>query len=230
VGDSCCGRSPDAALLEARQRRMPATVMFVNLGSCRMMLVASPYSGSSSLLSGTLDNPGDARPTGQPAGDRRQQAREGACRPVRGHVDLHCDDRRGRAGRVAPAQHRGAGLRGDGLRRSGEPRLERSLPVAADGVSPWRHQHGLGPGVFAQRHRWGQCTKVLRRSGWTRCTVAAHSFVQGSGMKSGRAHSWESAVDVGAMPCRHALRGDPGVGNAAAVLDRSPKTQRVRHL
>lgn len=59
MGD-CCGCSPDVALLQAKQRRVLTTVMLVNLGSCAMMLAASLYSGSSSLLSGTLDNLGDA--------------------------------------------------------------------------------------------------------------------------------------------------------------------------
>lgn len=60
MGDSCCGRSPDVALLQAKQRRVLTTVMLINLGSCAMLLAASLYSGSSSLLSGTLDNLGDA--------------------------------------------------------------------------------------------------------------------------------------------------------------------------
>lgn len=60
MGDACCSRSPDLAALEARQRRVLAIVMLVNLGSCAMMLAASAYSGSSSLLSGMLDNLGDA--------------------------------------------------------------------------------------------------------------------------------------------------------------------------
>lgn len=61
MADCCgCGHSPDVALLQAKQRRVLAIVMLVNLGSCAMMLAASLYSGSSSLLSGTLDNLGDA--------------------------------------------------------------------------------------------------------------------------------------------------------------------------
>ncbi|MBP6798236.1 MAG: cation transporter [Luteimonas sp.] len=60
MSDSCCGRSPDVALLEAKQRRVLTVVMLVNLASCAMMLVAAWYSGSSSLLSGMLDNLGDA--------------------------------------------------------------------------------------------------------------------------------------------------------------------------
>ena len=60
MSDSCCGRSPDVALLEAKQRRVLTVVMLVNLASCAMMLAAAWYSGSSSLLSGMLDNLGDA--------------------------------------------------------------------------------------------------------------------------------------------------------------------------
>ena len=60
MGDACCGRSPDMALLQAKQRRVLMIVMLVNIASCLMMFGASLYSGSSSLLSGTLDNLGDA--------------------------------------------------------------------------------------------------------------------------------------------------------------------------
>jgi Co/Zn/Cd efflux system component len=60
MGDACCGNSPNIALLDAKQRRVLTIVMLVNIGSCGMMLAASLYSGSTSLLSGTLDNFGDA--------------------------------------------------------------------------------------------------------------------------------------------------------------------------
>lgn len=60
MSDSCCGRSPDVALLEGKQRRVLFIVLLINIGSCAMMLAAALYSGSSSLLSGTLDNLGDA--------------------------------------------------------------------------------------------------------------------------------------------------------------------------
>lgn len=60
MGDACCGKSPDVSLLEAKQRRVLTIVMLINIGSCAMMLAAALYSGSSSLLSGTLDNLGDA--------------------------------------------------------------------------------------------------------------------------------------------------------------------------
>ncbi len=55
-----CGHSPDVARLQAAQRRVLVIVMLVNLGSCAMLLAASLYSGSSSLLSGMLDSLGDA--------------------------------------------------------------------------------------------------------------------------------------------------------------------------
>lgn len=60
MGDACCGKSPDLAAMEAGQRRVLAIVMLINIGSCAMMLAASIHSGSSSLLSGSLDNFGDA--------------------------------------------------------------------------------------------------------------------------------------------------------------------------
>lgn len=60
MGETCCDHSPDLARLESRQRRVLATVMAINLCSCAMMLAAALYSGSSSLLSGMLDNLGDA--------------------------------------------------------------------------------------------------------------------------------------------------------------------------
>ncbi|MEO8366044.1 MAG: cation transporter [Pseudoxanthomonas sp.] len=60
MADSCCGKPLEVERLEGRQRRVLITVMLINIGSCAMMLAAALYSGSSSLLSGTLDNAGDA--------------------------------------------------------------------------------------------------------------------------------------------------------------------------
>lgn len=60
MAESCCGKPIDVQRLERRQRRVLATVMAINLGSCALMLAAALHSGASSLLSGMLDNFGDA--------------------------------------------------------------------------------------------------------------------------------------------------------------------------
>ena len=56
----CCDTLIDARRLHARQRRVLWTVLVINVATFTMMTVASFHSGSSSLLSGTLDNFGDA--------------------------------------------------------------------------------------------------------------------------------------------------------------------------
>ena len=55
----CCG-AIDAAKLEQRQRRVLLQVLAINLIAFLMMVTGAWLSGSSSLLSGTLDNLGDA--------------------------------------------------------------------------------------------------------------------------------------------------------------------------
>lgn len=60
MADACCGGTMALEQMQRRQRRVLTIVMVINLGSCAMMLAASLYSGSSALLSGTLDNLGDA--------------------------------------------------------------------------------------------------------------------------------------------------------------------------
>jgi Co/Zn/Cd efflux system component len=60
MADSCCGKTIDVRALHARQRRVLVIVLAVNLATFAMMLIAAIYSGSSSLLSGGLDNLGDA--------------------------------------------------------------------------------------------------------------------------------------------------------------------------
>ena len=60
MGDSCCGKTLDASALEARQRRVLIIVLAVNSVTFVMMVAAAVISGSSSLLSGGLDNLGDA--------------------------------------------------------------------------------------------------------------------------------------------------------------------------
>ncbi len=60
MADSCCQRQIDVRALEAGQRRVLIIVLVINAATFVMMVVASMASGSSSLLSGTLDNLGDA--------------------------------------------------------------------------------------------------------------------------------------------------------------------------
>lgn len=59
MGD-CCNCEVDTRALAARQRRVLLIVLAINVGTFVMMLGASVLSGSSALLSGTLDNLGDA--------------------------------------------------------------------------------------------------------------------------------------------------------------------------
>jgi Co/Zn/Cd efflux system component len=58
--DSCCSGTVDIRAMEARQRRVLMIVLAINIATFVMMLAAAVYSGSSSLLSGSLDNLGDA--------------------------------------------------------------------------------------------------------------------------------------------------------------------------
>ncbi|HZD51828.1 MAG TPA: cation transporter [Woeseiaceae bacterium] len=58
--DSCCGGTIDVGTLRAVQRRILGVVLAINLATFVMMILAGIVSGSSSLLSGTLDNLGDA--------------------------------------------------------------------------------------------------------------------------------------------------------------------------
>lgn len=60
MADSCCGGTIDIRAMEARQRRVLMIVLAINVITFVMMLGAAIYSGSSSLLSGSLDNLGDA--------------------------------------------------------------------------------------------------------------------------------------------------------------------------
>lgn len=55
-----CGKTIDVRALQARQRRVLQIVLVINLATFVMMVAASIYSHSSSLLSGALDNLGDA--------------------------------------------------------------------------------------------------------------------------------------------------------------------------
>lgn len=56
----CCGCSPEVQSLQAGQRRVLKIVLAINALTFLMVLGAALYSGSSSLLSGGLDNLGDA--------------------------------------------------------------------------------------------------------------------------------------------------------------------------
>ena len=60
MSDRCCQGQIDAGALGARQRRVLILVLAINATTFAMMITASALSGSSSLLSGALDNLGDA--------------------------------------------------------------------------------------------------------------------------------------------------------------------------
>lgn len=61
MGECCgCGKTLDVAAMQARHRRVLWVVLLINLATFLMMVGASWYSHSSSLLSGALDNLGDA--------------------------------------------------------------------------------------------------------------------------------------------------------------------------
>jgi len=62
MGDmgNCCGCEVDTRALAARQRRALLGVMAINVATFALMVLGSWWSGSSALLSGTLDNLGDA--------------------------------------------------------------------------------------------------------------------------------------------------------------------------
>lgn len=57
----CCGcEKLEARTLADKERRVLITVLAINVGTFLMMVAGSILSGSSALLSGTLDNFGDA--------------------------------------------------------------------------------------------------------------------------------------------------------------------------
>jgi Co/Zn/Cd efflux system component len=60
MGDSCCGRTIDAHALQARQKRVLIIVLAINLATFLIVITAGIVARSSSLLSGGLDNLGDA--------------------------------------------------------------------------------------------------------------------------------------------------------------------------
>ncbi len=60
MSDGCCQHDLDVAALETRQRRVLIWVLAINVATFLMMVAGAAVSGSSSLLSGMLDNFGDA--------------------------------------------------------------------------------------------------------------------------------------------------------------------------
>lgn len=60
MADECCGKTIDVRALQARQRRVLIIVLAINTATFLMMVAAAILSRSSSLLSGGLDNLGDA--------------------------------------------------------------------------------------------------------------------------------------------------------------------------
>lgn len=60
MADSCCGKTIEVRALEARQRRVLIIVLAINAATFLMMVAAAILARSSSLLSGGLDNLGDA--------------------------------------------------------------------------------------------------------------------------------------------------------------------------
>ena len=60
MSDSCCQNHIDVAVLHVKQRRVLIIVLVINSATFLMMIFAAILSSSSSLLSGALDNFGDA--------------------------------------------------------------------------------------------------------------------------------------------------------------------------
>ena len=60
MSDGCCGPGVDVKALQAEQRRDLTIVLCINIATFIMVVAAAIYSNSSSLLSGGLDNFGDA--------------------------------------------------------------------------------------------------------------------------------------------------------------------------
>ena len=58
--DGCCSSDLELSALERQQKRVLIWVLAINVVTFLMMVVGAVVSGSSSLLSGTLDNLGDA--------------------------------------------------------------------------------------------------------------------------------------------------------------------------
>ena len=60
MADSCCEKTINVRALEVKQRRVLVTVLGINAATFLVMIAAALQSRSTSLLSGGLDNFGDA--------------------------------------------------------------------------------------------------------------------------------------------------------------------------
>lgn len=60
MADHCCGKAIDVQAFESRQKRVLTMVLLINAATFVVMVAAALYGRSSSLLSGGLDNLGDA--------------------------------------------------------------------------------------------------------------------------------------------------------------------------
>lgn len=60
MSSGCCDDDLDVSALEGRQRRVLTAVLAINAATFVMMVTAAQLSGSAALLSGALDNLGDA--------------------------------------------------------------------------------------------------------------------------------------------------------------------------
>lgn len=60
MGDQCCGKTIDVQALGSRQKRVLIIVLVINLATFLIVVAAGILARSSSLLSGGLDNLGDA--------------------------------------------------------------------------------------------------------------------------------------------------------------------------
>ncbi len=60
MSDSCCQQEIDVRALQAKQRRTLVVVLAINAATFALMIAAAVHGRSSSLLSGGLDNFGDA--------------------------------------------------------------------------------------------------------------------------------------------------------------------------
>jgi Co/Zn/Cd efflux system component len=60
MADDCCSADLELSGLETRQKRVLVWVLVINVVTFLMMVAGAALSGSSALLSGTLDNLGDA--------------------------------------------------------------------------------------------------------------------------------------------------------------------------
>lgn len=60
MGETCCGKAIDTQRLQASQRRVLRIVLAINAATFAMMVGAAYLAGSTALLSGALDNLGDA--------------------------------------------------------------------------------------------------------------------------------------------------------------------------